>query len=709
MKPQVALQKYFGLSQFRPLQAEIIDHVLAGRDALVLMPTGGGKSICYQLPALLLEGITLVVSPLIALMKDQVEALRTHGIEAAFVNSSQTTEEQDQIWLAAKAGLIKLIYISPEKLFSGRIISFLQSMQVSLVAIDESHCISSWGHDFRPEYRQLKDIRTYFPQTPVMALTATADQVTRRDICHQLGIPEENVFLASFNRPNLSLQVLPGKRRMEQVLQILEARKGQPGIIYCLSRKGAEQVAGQLQMAGYPAEFYHAGLPASERSSIQEAFLKDDCPILVATIAFGMGIDKSNIRWIIHFNLPSNLESFYQEIGRAGRDGERADTFLFANLQDRILREAMWQDSNLPEEQKALQKVKFDRLMQYVQADVCRRRVLLSYFQEDLPQDCGRCDVCQDPPKRVDGTVWVQKVLSAVVRTREQVAISTLIEILRGQRTQSVLQSGWEKIKTFGLGKELSTDQWSDVIHQCLHLGFLDMAYDQHHWLRLTSKAWDFLKSGYTLELAAYRSAKERLEAWEQALPTSQPQVSGAQALFDRLRRVRKQVADATSLAPYQIFSDATLRELAERAPRKRADLERIPGVSQEKYKRFGDIFLQEIIRFHDKEATHRVKGSTYQATWELFEQGMSIEEIAEVRQIGVSTIFLHLIRLHESGKKIDFSPWITPEEIEEIGKVIIDSGMGQKSPIKPLFDHFAGQFSYDQLRIALSFTLGGE
>lgn len=706
MNPQIALQKHFGLSQFRPLQAEIIDHVLAGQDALVLMPTGGGKSICYQIPALLLEGITIVVSPLIALMKDQVEALHAHGIEAAYVNSSQTNEEQDQIWLAAKAGALKLVYISPEKLFSGRIISFLQSMKVSLVAIDESHCISSWGHDFRPEYRQLKDIRTYFPQTPVLALTATADQVTRRDICQQLGISEENTFLASFNRPNLTLQVLPGKRRMEQVFQILEARKGQPGIIYCLSRKGAEQVAGQLQMVGYSAEYYHAGLPAAERASIQESFLRDDCPILVATIAFGMGIDKSNIRWIIHYNLPSNLESFYQEIGRAGRDGEPADTFLFANLQDRILREAMWQDSNLPMEQKELQKVKFDRLMQYVQADVCRRRILLSYFQEELPQDCGRCDVCQDPPKRVEGTVWVQKVLSAIVRTREQVSLSTLIEILRGQRTQAVLQSGWEKIKTFGLGKELSTDQWADVIHQCLHLGFLDMAYDQHHWLRLTPKAWVFLKEQQKVNLAAYRSAKERLEAWESALPESQPQVAGSQALFERLRRIRKQVADATHLAPYQIFSDATLRELAEKAPNKRSEMERIPGISQEKFKRFGDIFLQEIIRYQEKESGQRVKGSTYQATWELFEQGMSIEEIAEVRQIGVSTIFLHLIRLHESGKSVDFSHWITEEEVEKIGKQIRDSGMGQKSPIKPLFDHFEGQFSYDQLRIALSLTL---
>lgn len=702
MNPQTALQTYFGLSQFRPLQAEIIDHVLAGHDGVVLMPTGGGKSLCYQVPALLLEGITLVVSPLIALMKDQVEALHTHGIEAAFVNSSQSTEEQDKIWLAAKAGAIKLIYISPEKLFSGRIISFLQTMKVSLVAIDESHCISSWGHDFRPEYRQLKDIRTYFPQTPVLALTATADQVTRRDICQQVSISEENIFLASFNRPNLSLQVLPGKRRMEQIFQILSARKDQPGIIYCLSRKGAEQVAGQLQMAGYSAEFYHAGMSPADRSRIQESFLRDDCPILVATIAFGMGIDKSNIRWIIHYNLPSNLESYYQEIGRAGRDGEPADTFLFANFQDRILREAMWRDSNLPPEQKELQQVKFDRLMQYVQADVCRRRILLSYFQEVLPEDCGRCDVCQNPPKRIDGTIWVQKALSAVARVREQVTISVLIEILRGQRTKNVIQPGYDKVKTFGQGRDLSTDQWTDVIHQCLHMGLLDIAYDQHHWLRLTALAWDILKGDKPIELAAYRSAQERLEAWETSLPAAQSQSTGSQALFERLRRVRKQVADSLSLAPYQIFSDATMRELADKAPQRKSELERIPGVSQEKYRRFGDIFLQEIIRFHQKEIGNRVKGSTYQATWELYSQGMSVEEIAETRQLNASTVLLHLLRLHESGKKIDFSYWIQPEEIKKIVDVAHSLGMGQKSPMKPLFEHFDGTFSYDQIRMAM-------
>jgi len=702
MDPLVTLQTHFGLAQFRPLQAEIINHVLAGRDGLVLMPTGGGKSLCYQIPALVLEGVTLVISPLIALMKDQVEALHTHGINAAFVNSSQSNEEQDKIWLAAKAGALKLIYISPEKLFSGRIISFLQSMKVSLVAIDESHCISSWGHDFRPEYRQLKDIRTYFPQTPVLALTATADQVTRRDICQQVGIAEENIFLASFNRPNLSLQVLPGKRRMEQIFQILSARKDQPGIIYCLSRKGAEQVANQLQMAGYAAEYYHAGLSPSDRSRIQEAFLRDDCPILVATIAFGMGIDKSNIRWIIHYNLPGNLESYYQEIGRAGRDGEPADTFLFANFQDRILREAMWRDSNLPDDQKELLQVKFDRLMQYVQADVCRRRILLSYFQEVLPQDCGRCDVCQNPPKRIDGTIWVQKALSAIVRSREQLPMSTLVEVLRGQRTKQVVQAGWDKIKTFGQGRDLTTDKWMDVIHQCLHIGLLDVAYDHHHCLRLTALAWEVLKGERTVELATYRSAQERLEAWESSLPAPQSHSSSSQALFERLRKVRKQIADSLSLAPYQIFSDATIRELAEKAPQRKSEFERIPGISQEKYRRFGDIFLQEICQFHQKETGNRVKGSTYQATWELYTQGMSVAEISEARQINTSTILLHLIRLHESGKSIDFSPWIQPEEIKTIADVAVQLGLGQKSPMKPLFEHFEGAFSYDQIRMAL-------
>ncbi|MCY7352783.1 MAG: ATP-dependent DNA helicase [Cytophagaceae bacterium] len=382
-KEQV-LKQVFGYDHFRPLQAEIIDTVLAARDCLVLMPTGGGKSVCFQIPALVKDGLAVVISPLIALMKDQVEALRANGVAAAFLNSSLGPREQESVLWQAKLGELKLLYVAPERLFSGSTVDFLKRLNISLFAIDESHCISSWGHDFRPEYRQLGKLKQEFPDVPIIALTATADKVTRRDILKQMGVPDAPTFVASFDRPNISLTVLPGQKRLQRMVDFLEKHPKQPGIVYCLSRKTTEEIAGKLQKEGFRAEYYHAGCSPEHRSRVQEAFLKDDIQIIVATIAFGMGIDKSNVRWVIHYNLPSNVESYYQEIGRAGRDGTPADALLFYSFADVAMRQDMIENSELPEEQKVLQRAKLARMKQYAEADHCRRRILLSYFNETV-------------------------------------------------------------------------------------------------------------------------------------------------------------------------------------------------------------------------------------------------------------------------------------------------------------------------------------
>jgi ATP-dependent DNA helicase RecQ len=450
MTKEQALKKYFGYDRFRPLQAEIIDTVLDKQDCLVLMPTGGGKSVCFQIPAVLFEGVTVVISPLIALMKDQVQGLVANGIPAAFINSSLSSSEQSNIEWKLKLGEIKLLYVSPEKLLSNNYLQFIKSLNISLFAIDESHCISSWGHDFRPEYTQLSILKREFPDVPVIALTATADRVTRKDILTQLSIPESKVFISSFDRPNLSLNVLPARGRVKVIIDFIKTKPNQSGIVYCLSRQNTEDVAEALKKAGFKAAHYHAGLDSATRTKVQDAFIKDDIQVIVATIAFGMGIDKSNVRFIIHHNLPSNVESFYQEIGRAGRDGLPSETMLFFGYGDVIMRNDMITKSNLPEVIKELQFAKLNRMKQYAETEICRRRILLSYFNEEVHRDCGNCDICKNPRQRFDATIIAQKALSAISRTDEKVAMGMLIDVLRGSQNRKRLSSnqnlrGWAR------------------------------------------------------------------------------------------------------------------------------------------------------------------------------------------------------------------------------------------------------------------------
>ncbi|MCF0059405.1 DNA helicase RecQ [Dyadobacter sp. CY356] len=702
-----ALKQYFGYDTFRPQQAEIIDTVMAGKDCLVLMPTGGGKSVCFQIPAIMREGLTVVISPLIALMKDQVEALRVNGVNAAFLNSSLSSAEQDQVMWQAKIGELKLLYIAPERLFSGNTFEFLREWNVSLFAIDESHCISSWGHDFRPEYRQLNALKKYFPEVPVIALTATADRVTRRDILKQIGIEEAQTFVASFDRPNLSLNVLPGRGRIQQIQTFLKKHNGQAGIIYCLSRKGTETVAASLQKAGFEAEFYHAGLASEKRSKVQEQFLRDDIQIIVATVAFGMGIDKSNVRWVIHYNLPSNVESFYQEIGRAGRDGSPSDTVLFYSYMDIITRQEMIANSDQSEEQKELLNAKLNRMKQYAEADICRRRILLSYFNEAVDHDCGNCDVCRNPRSRFDATVIAQKALSGIARTKEKVAMGMLIDILRGSRNKNVLQYGYDKLPTFGVGHDLRGEEWAEYISQLLNSGVMDIAYDEAHSFKLNPASQQVLYGKRKVELVRFIPLSERKAKEEAQLPKEKPkQEIIRDALFERLRMLRKQIADRMGVPPYVVFTDSTLSEMAQKRPVSEAQMKAISGIGTERFRNYGETFIKEIVDFareNTKPGTRVAKGMTYVETWDLFKAGYSLKVIAEKRDLNPVTIISHLVKLKEDGHEINLKALIDPNVYKIIVTAAQELSIRRDEPLKPLFEMLNEKYDYGQIKLALA------
>ena len=562
-----ALKRYFGYDSFRENQEDIIRHVVAGNDALVLMPTGGGKSLCYQIPALVMEGTTIIISPLISLMKDQVETLRANGIAAEALNSGNDSTEDLLIRRRCVAGAIKLLYISPERAIA-EADHLLNHMRISLLAVDEAHCISQWGHDFRPEYTQLAMLREKFPNTPMMALTATADKVTRKDIIDQLQLKDTREFISSFDRPNLSLSVKRGYRNVEKtnfILNFIKARPFDAGIIYCLSRKTTEKVAEDLRKKGINAAAYHAGMNPSERSTTQEQFKNDQLLVVCATIAFGMGIDKSNVRWVIHYNMPKSIESFYQEIGRAGRDGAPADTILFYSLADIIQLTEFAKQSG----QQDVNMEKLRRMQEYAESSVCRRRILLNYFSEHTDHDCGNCDVCENPPKRFDGSRYVQMALSAAKRANEEIRISTIIEILKGIRSPTVNKNGYDRLKTFGVGKELTTNGWQDYLLQMLQMGFFEIGYNDGNKVKVTAIGEDVLYSRKKAELyivdhsekeAPKKKTKLRLEIPTITIP-GLPPTTGIEdpKLFEALRSLRMTCAEEEGFPPYIIFSDKVL------------------------------------------------------------------------------------------------------------------------------------------------------
>lgn len=600
------LKTYFGYDSFRPLQEEIIRHILDGNDALVLMPTGGGKSICYQLPALLRKGTAVVVSPLISLMKDQVEALCANGISAGALNSSNDETENAALRRACTEGKLKLLYISPEKLLA-EANYLLRDIHISLFAIDEAHCISQWGHDFRPEYTQMGILHRQFPQVPIIALTATADKITREDIIRQLHLNHPRIFISSFDRPNLSLTVKRGYRQKEKsktILDFIARHPGESGIIYCMSRSKTESVAQMLQKQGIRTAVYHAGLSPARRDEAQDDFINDRVQVVCATIAFGMGIDKSNVRWVIHYNLPKSIESFYQEIGRAGRDGLPSDTLLFYSLADLILLTKFATDSG----QEGINLEKLQRMQQYAESDICRRRILLSYFGETADHDCGNCDVCKNPPERFDGTIIVQKALSAIARTEQKISTGVLVDILRGTMSPEVVSKGYQQLKTFAAGREVPARDWHDYLLQMLQLGYFEIAYNENNHLKITSTGSDVLFGRATARLVVIRreetnetkqGRKRKVPLPGKELPLGLPDTEN-EALFEALRKLRKRLADEEALPAYIVLSDKVLHLLSTSRPATIEEFGNISGIGEYKKKKYGKEFVALIRKFSD-------------------------------------------------------------------------------------------------------------
>ena len=590
------LKSIYGYDSFRPQQKEIIDYVVAGGDALVLMPTGGGKSVCYQIPALMLDGVALVVSPLISLMKDQVDALQANGVNAEALNSSNDEYANRLIFDRCSRGEIKILYISPERLMA-EITRLQKSVKVSMIAIDEAHCVSQWGHDFRPEYTQLGVLTEYFPNVPILALTATADKITKTDIVEQLRLRNPRIFISSFDRPNLSLDVRKAyqkRERLRTIIDVIRRHRGESGIIYCLSRKGTEEMAADLKAKGITAGVYHAGMSAAERSRVQDDFINDRIPVICATIAFGMGIDKSNIRFVIHNNMPKSIESFYQEIGRGGRDGLPTETILFYSLKDLITLRKFAEDSG----QRDINLEKMKRMQEYSEAQVCRRRILLNYFGETSECRCGNCDVCKNPPQLFDGTDLVQKALSAIKRCNEEIGFSVTIDILKGSISSVVIAKGYDKIKTFGVGRNVPALDWHAYMLQMLQMGYIEIAYNEDNHLKITPLGEDILYGRKRAQLSVI--VRDDLRVKKRQRKDVIPQLALAnpdEELFEKLRALRKTIAEEMGTAPYIVLSDKSLRSIAALKPTDLNTFADAYGIGEYKKNRFGKRFVELVCR----------------------------------------------------------------------------------------------------------------
>ena len=595
-KAHQLLKSVYGYDSFRPLQEEIIEHVMSGHDALVLMPTGGGKSICYQIPALMLEGLTIVVSPLISLMKDQVDALKANGIAADAMNSSREISINDRIKKLCKTGEIKLLYVSPERLIAE--IGWLKEhVKVALIAIDEAHCVSQWGHDFRIEYTQLGIMKDHFPSTPILALTATADKVTKTDILEQLRLNNPRIFTGSFDRPNLSLDVRKGygkQDRLRTIMDVIRRHQNESGIIYCLTRKGAEELAADLNSRNISVGVYHAGLSAEERTRIQEDFINDRVNVICATVAFGMGIDKSNIRYIIHNNLPKSIESFYQEIGRGGRDGLPTETILFYNLQDLITLRKFADESG----QQDINHEKLNRMQEYAEARVCRRRILLNYFGETNECHCGNCDVCRNPPQIFDGTIIVQKALSAIKRCNEKIGFVVATDVLKGRLSNTVIANGYNKLKTFGAGKEITANDWHAYLLQMLQLGYIEIAYNEDKHIKITPLGEDVLfgRKKAQLTVIVHKDLRVKKRKHRRSVTIALPEENTEdKALFEKLRALRSEIANDIKMPAYIVLSDKSLLSLVNEKPTNLHLFGNAYGIGEHKKKQYGDRFVDLI------------------------------------------------------------------------------------------------------------------
>ncbi|MCX5893895.1 MAG: DNA helicase RecQ [Deltaproteobacteria bacterium] len=705
------LKTHFGFDRFLPLQEEIIRGALAGKDALVLMPTGGGKSLCFQLPALRLPGLTLVISPLIALMKDQVDALRANGIPAEFINSTLSYAEIAQIQRQAQAGKIKILYAAPERLIVREFQHFLQQIKVSLIAIDESHCISEWGHDFRPDYRNLKTLRKIFPEVPVMALTATATQKVREDIISQLSLDKAQIFISSCNRPNLSYSVLPKKEAYDQLINLLREHQQDSAIIYCFSRKDTEHLAADLVNEGFRALPYHAGLESEVRRTNQEKFIRDEVQIIVATIAFGMGIDKPDVRLVIHYSLPKSIEGYYQETGRAGRDGLPSRCVLFYSYADSIKQQYFIKQIEADTERQNAYR-KLEQMVAYGELATCRRAHLLAYFGEDYPaENCRGCDVCRSPQEEFEATIISQKIMSAILRTGGQFGANYIIDVLCGARNKKILERQHEQLSVYGIVKDFSKEDLRQIIGQLVSRSLIEKHGDEFPLLGISQAGRDFLKNREAICLPKPKVHGKAPRASEAA------EAGYDQELFEQLRRLRKNLADDKGVPPFVVFGDLALRQMALYLPQSAESFAKISGVGAEKLKQYGEIFT-EVIQAYAKEHNLSPKdipvkrtakprrlehlGPTYQETKQLLRQKRSIEQIASLRGMSAATILAHIEKLVRSGEEIDLDYLKPPpEKCAQIAAAFQQSGGAALSPVREMLGE---QFSYEELRIARLF-----
>ena len=689
-----ALKHFFGYDTFRPGQKKIIEAALQNKDLLTIMPTGGGKSLCFQLPALLRKGMTIVVSPLIALMRDQVDALQDNGINATYLNSTLEYDERRSRQIAILEDRIKLLYVAPERLLNERFGLFLDRVHrdvgISAIAIDEAHCVSEWGHDFRPEYSKLKLIRQRYPQIPLQALTATATKRVRQDIIQQLDLRSPDVHVASFDRSNIHYEVQPKDRNIyPKLLRAIRNESG-AGIVYCLSRNRVEEVARRLQHDGIDALPYHAKLPVTERNSNQTSFLRDDVRVIVATIAFGMGINKPDVRFVFHYDLPRSLESFYQESGRAGRDGEPSKSTLFFSLGDRNKIEYLIQQKSDISEQKIAQQ-QLRQVIDYAEGHDCRRKIILRYFGERYQGNCGKCDNCLNPKPIEDWTVEAQKFLSCVARCQEKFGTNHIVDVLIGSRKQKIHQYGHHLLSTYGIGKGRTADEWKMLGRSLIHQGLVGQTTDGYPVLKLNKRSWEIFRGQLAVKIAVDKQQNK-------ATATYNPRKAEAELLFDKLRQLRKQIADRNSLAPYMIFADSSLKLMAQLRPKKIEDFANLSGVNEYKAQQYGDRFISTILEFDEQ---HKLPVSlpskSQMATLQLHQQGFNVTEIAQQRGFAVGTVNSHLSELLEMNQPVALNKLVKADKQQTIIKAIEQVG---DLTLKTIKEALGEEYSYDEIRL---------
>ncbi|MEC4816867.1 MAG: DNA helicase RecQ [Scytonema sp. PMC 1069.18] len=698
-----ALKHYFGYDSFRLGQRQIIEQALENRDLLIVMPTGGGKSLCFQLPALLKEGVTVVVSPLIALMQDQVEALRNSGIAATFLNSSLNAYQVRSREEALLNGKVKLLYVAPERLVSERFLPLLDLVHhqvgISGFAIDEAHCVSEWGHDFRPEYRQLKILRKRFSDVPVAALTATATERVRTDIIQQLGLQQPRIHIASFNRENLYYEVrTKTKSAYPELLNLIREAEGAV-IVYCLTRKKVDELTFKLQQDKVSALPYHAGLTDEERSKNQTRFIRDDVRVIVATIAFGMGINKPDVRLVIHFDLPRNIESYYQESGRAGRDGEASRCTLFYSYGDLKTIEWSINQKSDPQEQ-LISKQQLRQMIDYAEGTDCRRTIQLGYFGERFAGNCGNCDNCRYPKPVQDWTIEAMKFLSCVARCKEKYGMGHIIDVLRGGKTQKILQNRHDKLSTYGIGKDRSVDEWRMLGRSLLHKGLLEQTNDGYSVLKLNALSWEVMRRQRTVSIAVPVSQKP---AWQD----DSKKGAEVDVLFQKLRSLRKQIADEQLVPPYIVFPDSTLKLMAQLQPQNLSEFSKLSGVGSHKVSQYGEKFLTAIRAYLQEQGLLEQKlistpsdilpSDTEVYTLKLHNQGLSVEEIAQKRNLRPATIISHLSNLIEKNQPVDMNLLVSPEKQQKILQVLDILG---DIPLTPIKEYLGDRYSFDEIRL---------